>query len=218
MSIPHAGDAAGKTPSWLYIYLSLILTILTLFIFLFTYTEKDPAKVKLFRDNFKKALMIAGRGSQGQQSVVDRGGEDPLKALANRMRSEGMTVKLMEEFVSRQQIRDLAVKAGESGSAVVIPEAVRFGPASTAVPPGATAFLKELGRLLNEVPFVMEIRARASPALPATAADPLELSAQRALALYDFFLALGVDPLKLRAAGYGEGPDRAEFVFKSPEL
>lgn len=218
MSLPHAGDTAGRTPSWLFIYLSLILTILTLFIFLFTYTEKDPAKVKLFRDNFKKALMIAGRGSQGRPSVADHGGEDPLKALANKMRSEGMTVKLMEEFVSTQQIRDLAVKAGESGSVVVIPEAVRFGPASTAVPSDATPFLKELGRLLNEIPFIMEIRARASSALPAGVADPLELSAQRALVLYDFFLAQGVDPLKLKAAGYGEGPDRAEFVFKSPEL
>lgn len=218
MSNPYPDEPLGRTPRWLYIYLAVILKFLTVFIFLFTFTEKDPAKVKLFRDNFKKTLMIAGRGSEGKQALVDTAGADPLKVLANRMKAEGISVRLMEEFVSQQQVRDLAVKAGESGSVVVIPEAVRFEAAGTVIPASSLPFLKNLSVLLAGVPFLMEIRARASPALPATAADPLELSAQRALVLYDFFLAQGVDPLKLKAAGYGAGPDRAEFVFKSPEL
>ncbi len=218
MSIRHADDPPGRNPPWLYVFLSLMLTLLTVFIFLFSFTEKDPAKVKVFRENFRKALMLAGRGREGRPSVVDAGGADPLKVLAGRMKADGLTVRLMEEFVSGQQIRDLAVKAGESGSAVIIPGAVRFASASIEIPPGSRPFLLSLARLLGEIPFVMEIHARASSALPAGVADPLELSAQRAIVLYDFFLAQGVDPLKLKAAGYGEGPDQVEFVFKSPEL
>jgi flagellar motor protein MotB len=225
MSGYHPDEPLGKTPRWLYIYLSVILKFLTVFIFLYTFTEKDLHKVRIFRENFKQSLTLLGRGGPGREAIVDVRGADPLKVLANRMKAQGITVKLVEEFLSLQQIKDLQVRAGESGQAVILPEAVRYAPAVVAVPEASKPFLKSVARLLADIPYLLEINAHSSAALPAGVADPLELSAQRAVAVYNYFVEQGADPQKLKASGYGSdgaeavaGRDRIELVFKSPDL
>jgi flagellar motor protein MotB len=221
-----AAESVPRTPRWLYIYLSVILKFLTVFIFLYTFTEKDLNKVRIFKENFKKGLVLFGSGGGGRESVVEISGADPLESLVNQMKSQGINVRLMTQFLTGPQIKTLQVREGQGGTVVVIPEAIVFSPGSLEIPPGSRPLLERLELLIYNLSYLVEINGYAGSGPAPLAADPLELSARRAMAVYNYFIARGIHPLKLKAGGFGDAfavtgggsPDKVELAFKSPEL
>lgn len=215
-------DEAPGAPHWMPIYFSLMLVLLTLFVFLFSYTEKDPAKVRVFRENFKKSLMLIGTGRGGAEAAHDNPyGGDPLAALVNRMKYEGLNAALTDEFLTLAQIKGLRVRDGQRGAVVVVPQEIAFGPGGSELNTDSRNALTRISFLAAELPYLVEVAGYAGPD---AGGDPLEASARAARRVYEFLLQKGVDPRKLKVAGYGRGGAgdksraRIEIAFKEPEL
>ncbi|NIM16845.1 MAG: hypothetical protein GTO45_33080 [Candidatus Aminicenantes bacterium] len=214
------------SPSWMPLFFSLMLVLLTLFIFLITYAETDKEKIRIFREQFQKSLLLSSEGGRGAQSIVHVGTQqDPLNALINRMKSEGINKKLMDEFLTLKQIKELDVMAGKRGVSVILPEVVVFEPGKNQLTGEAVDYLSVISYLVSELPYLVEIKGYSPGTVPTGYTDALEFSARRAFLVYNFFLSQHIPSLKLKVSGCGDAfagseipQNKVEIIFKSPEL
>jgi len=220
-------DDAATTPQWMPLFISLMLVLLTLFIFLTTFAEGDRRKVERFREYFRESLLLSGgKGVDGAPSITDVGtGVDPLKSLVNRMKSEGINKKLMDDFLTLKEIKDLEVMDGRRGVSIVLPETVGFVPGKNQLKRFSEDFLDSISYLVSELPYMVEIRGYSTSAVPIGYTDALEFSAKRALLVYDYFVNRDIAPVKLKVSGCGDAfedsgvtQDKVEIIFKSVEL
>lgn len=108
-------------------FISLMLVLLTIFIFLTTYTKGSKTKIQKFKEQFRRSLMLPGEGGNGAYSITDLGNPDnPARVLINRMKSKGINKKLMDDFLTLNQIKDMEVRDGERGVSIILPEVVGF--------------------------------------------------------------------------------------------
>jgi len=213
-------------PSWMPLFFSLMLVLLTLFIFLITYAETDKEKIRIFKEQFQESLVLSGEGGRGARSIAGGGTrQDPLQALVNRMKSAGINKKLMDEFLTLSQIKDLEVTGGKRGVAVILPEVVMFEPGKNQLTGKAVDYLAVVSYLVSELPYLVEIKGYSPGAVPPGYTDALEFSARRALLVYNFFLNRHIPALKLKVSGCGDAfagsgipQNKVEIIFKSPEL
>jgi flagellar motor protein MotB len=219
-------EETAASPSWMPLFFSLMLVLLTLFIFLITYAETDKEKIRIFREQFQESLLLSGAQGRGAQSIVQVGTQqDPLHALINRMKSKGINKKLMDEFLTLNQVKDLEVMAGERGVAVILPEVAVFERGKNQLTGKAVDYLFAVSYLVSELPYLVEIKGYSSETIPTGYTDALEFSARRALLVYNFFLSQHIPSLKLKVSGCGDAfagsgipQNKVEIIFKSPEL
>ncbi len=212
-------------PAWLTIFLSLMLVLITLFVFLSTYTEHDKSKIEIFRNHFKQSLVLSGKGQGGKRSIIDNSTVEPLDEILNRIKGEGLSVKLMNEFLNQQKIKELKVKRGERGVVVVLPVSIGFdNNKSVNLNKKILPYLNKIAFLAADLTYLVEIKGYSGNKIPKGIKDELELSSRRALAVYDFFIKKGVNPVKLKVTGCGydnsksENKDRVEIAFKEISL
>lgn len=216
------------SPTWMPLFISLMLVLLTLFIFLTTFVKGDKRKLKDFQEEFRKSLMIPGAGNTGSFSISDTGtGQDPMQRLVNRMRAKGINKKLMDEFLTLQQIKDLVVRDGLRGVAVILPDVVTFEPGDDGLTLSEKSikFLDSISYLVAELPYQIEVKGYSDTSFPSGYKDALEYSARRAAKIYDYFLDKEVAPIKLKVSGCGDAfkdsgvsQNKVEIIFKSAEL
>jgi flagellar motor protein MotB len=219
-------EETATSPSWMPLFFSLMLVLLTLFIFLITYAETDKEKIRIFKEQFQKSLELSGEEGRGAQSIIRGGtGQDPLSALINRMKSEGIDKKLMDEFLTLNQIKELEVMGGKSGVSVILPEVAVFEPGSNRLTGKAVDYLAAVSYLAAELPYLVEIKGFSPGTVPTGYTDALEFSARRALLVYNFFLSQQIPALKLKVSGCGDAfagsgipQNKVEIIFKSPGL
>jgi flagellar motor protein MotB len=219
-------EETAASPSWMPLFFSLMLVLLTLFIFLITYAETDKEKIRIFREQFQESLLLSGAQGRGARSIVHVGTQqDPLNALINRMKSEGINKKLMDEFLTLKQIKDLEVMAGKTGVSVILPEVAVFEPGKNQLTGKAVDYLAAVSYLVSELPYLVEIKGFSPGTVPTGYIDALEFSARRALLVYNFFLSQHIPSLKLKVSGCGDAfagseipQNKVEIIFKSPEL
>lgn len=212
-------------PAWLTMFLSLMLVLITLFVFLSTYTEHDKSKIEIFRNHFKQSLVLSGKGQGGKRSIIDNSTIEPLKEILNRMKGEGLSVKLMNEFLNQQQIKELKVKRGERGVVIVLPKSIGFdNNKSLSLNKKILPYLNKIAYLASDLTYLVEIKGYSDNKIPKGIKDELELSSRRALAVYDYFIKKGVNPIKLKVSGCGydnsesKNKDRVEIAFKEITL
>ncbi|MCP5053902.1 MAG: hypothetical protein GY940_42435 [bacterium] len=215
-------------PQWLTLFVSLMLVLLTLFIFLTTFIKDDKRKIQIFKEEFKKSLMMTGKGNQGVFSITDMGTQDdPVQRLVNRMKSKGINKKLMDDFLTLNQIKDLEVRDGQKGISIILPEVVTFekGADGLALNETSKGFLSSISFLVKELPYLVEIKGYSTGQVPKAYTDPLEFSARRAHGVYGYFLRQNVAAVKMKVSGCGDAfegsetpQDKVEIIFKSVEL
>ena len=211
-------------PAWLTMFLSLMLVLITLFVFLTTYTEHNKSKIEIFKNHFKQSLVLIGKGQGGKKSIVDNSEIDPLKEILNRMKSEGLSVKLMKEFLNQQQIKELDVKQGRNGIVIVLPKTIGFSDNSFNLNKKVLSYLNKIAYLASDLPYLVEIRGYSGNVLPKGVKDEFELSLKRALEVYKYFINKGINPVKLKVSGCGidnsdnKNKDRVEIIFKEISL
>ncbi len=232
MTIKDYFDEKEKENSqytWMPVFIALMMVLLTLFIFLSTFTESDKEKVKIFKAQYKKSTMMRGKGGMGAETVVDAGiPDDPLQALINRMKSGKITKKLMDDFLTLNQIKELQVKDGKRGVCLILPDVVGFEPGNNRLTDKAQKYLFDISYLVAALPYTVEIKGYSSEKIPPGYIDTLEFSARRSFMVYEYFLSQNVNPIKLKVSGCGDivSPDsgnktpmdKVEIIFKSPEL
>ena len=94
-------------------------------------------------------------------------------------------------------------KGGEAQ--IFIEGKVVFDTGKAVIRPGSEKHLKTLLQFVNEHPEVSRLRIEGHTDARASEDKNLELSAQRALAVANWLVDNGVDPIRLIAVGFGEG-------------
>lgn len=219
-------DTPGTRPAWMPMFISLMLVLLTIFIFLITYTKGSQTKVQKFKEQFRRSLMLTGKGGAGIHSITDMGTQyNPARALINRMKSKGINKKLMDEFLTLSQIKDMEVRDGQRGVSIILPEVVGFVPGKNQLTDQAVRFLDMVVILADELPYLVEIKGYSTETIPPGYADPLEFSAKRATLVYNYFINKEVEPVKLKVSGCGDAfkdsdvpQDKVELIFKTEDL
>lgn len=214
------------SPPWMPLFLSLMLVLLTLFIFLTTFAEKDKAKIEAFKKHFRESLLMPEKERKGTPSIIDLGGPvEPVRAIVNRMKSEGINKKLMDDFLTLNEIMDLQVMDGTRGVAVILPEVATFEEGKKDLSRKSRRFLNGIAYLVSELPYLVEIKGYATSRVPAGFTDALEFSARRAAEVYNYFLEKDIPPVKLKVSGCGDAfegsgvpQDKVEIIFKEAEL
>lgn len=213
-------------PPWMTMFISLMLVLLTLFIFLVTFTEMDKSKVEFFKQFFRESMLMPELNREGRMSITDLGTPvEPVKAIINRMKSNGINKKLMDDFLTLNQIKDFDVVDGKRGVVVVLPEVAIFEQDKSNLTRQSRQYLSSISFLVSQLPYLVEVKGYASQTVPLGYTDALEFSARRASVVYDYFLQEGVAPVKLKVSGCGDAfgqssvsQDKVEIVFKEAEL
>lgn len=214
------------SPPWMPLFLSLMLVLLTLFIFFTTFAEKDKTKIETFKKLFRQNLLMPGKDRKGALSIFDLGGPvEPVRTIVNRMKSHGINKKLMDDFLTLNQIMDLQVMDGTRGVAVILPDVATFEEGKTDLTLKARRFLNGIAYLVSELPYLVEIRGYAPSRVPPGFTDALEFSARRATNVYRYFLEKDIPPVKLKVSGCGDAfedsgvpQDKVEIIFKEADL
>lgn len=213
---------------WMPMFISLGLVLLTLFIFLTTFAEKDKVKIDIFKRSFKESISLPEENRRGSRFGPDMDmGEntEPIRNIVNRMKSSGINKKLMDEFLTLNQVKDLEVMEGNKGVCVILPEVVTFQEGKKELTDRAKGFLSRITYLVSELPYQVEIKGYAASKITPGFRDPLEFSAKRAAEVYNYFLAKEITPEKLKVSGCGDAfansrksQDKVEIIFKEAEL
>ncbi|MCX6580515.1 MAG: OmpA family protein [Candidatus Aminicenantes bacterium] len=213
---------------WMPLFISLGLVLLTLFIFLTTFAEKDKVKIDIFKRSFKAHLLMPEENRRGGRAGLetDMGqNTEPIRNIVNRMKSRGINKKLMDEFLTLNQVKDLEVIEGLKGVCVILPEVVTFREGKKELSQRAKGFLSRIAYLVYELPYLVEIKGYAAAKITPGFRDPLEFSAKRAAEVYNYFLAKEITPEKLKVSGCGDAfangrkpQDKVEIIFKEAEL
>lgn len=213
---------------WMPLFISLGLVLLTLFIFLTTFAEKDKVKIDIFKRSFKEHLSMPEESPKGSRFGPEWDiGEntEPIRNIVNRMKSRGINKKLMDEFLTLTQVKDLEVMEGNKGVCVILPEVVTFQEGKKELSERAESFLSRIAYLVSELPYLVEIKGYAAAKNIPGFRDPLEFSAKRAVEVYHYFLAKEINPEKLKVSGCGDAfadsrksQDKVEIIFKEAEL
>jgi flagellar motor protein MotB len=221
-----AHDTAGTRPAWMPVFIALMLALLTIFVFLATFTKGSKTKIQMFKEHFRRCLMLSGKGGRGAYSITDLGtAGNPAQVLINRMMSKGINKKLMDDFLTLNQIKDMEVRDGKRGVSIIVPEVVGFVPGKNQLTDQAVEFLDTVVILADALPYLVEIKGYAAGSVPVGYSDPLEFSAKRAALVYNYFIDRNVDPVKLKVTGCGDafkdsevGQDKVELIFKTEDL
>jgi flagellar motor protein MotB len=221
-----ADETPGTHPVWMPMFVALMMVLLTIFIFLTTHTKGTKTKIQMFKEQFRKSLMLSGKGGYGAYSITDLGTPDnPARVLINRMKSKGINKKLMDDFLTLNQIKDMEVRDGKRGVCIILPEVVGFVPGKNQLTDQAVEYLDKVAILAAELPYLVEIKGYAAGAVPAGYSDPLEFSAKRAALVFNYFIDRNVNPVKLKVSGCGDAfkdsdvpQDKVELIFKTEDL
>jgi len=223
MKIYYDLNEASEFKSQRTLLLSLMLILLSLFIFLTSFTESDKKKIKIFKKNFNKSIMFSGKGNIGKESITEFGDNgDPLSNILKKMKSENINVKLTVKYLTLKNIKDMKVYKGKNGLVLVLPETIMFRKRGNSLDFTAKKYLSKILFLVKDLPYEVEIRGYSSgKGLNNDYKRILKDSANKAMAVYEFFIGNGVAPEKLFVSGYGKltdpnrlFSDRVEILFK----
>jgi chemotaxis protein MotB len=180
---------------WLIIFSDITTNLMLFFLMLFAMTRMTVAE---------KQMLVAGMES----TVVNRAAREQaeLERQAKKQREED-AIKRLQQAVSEGRL------AGKAGVAVtdktvniaLNPESF-FSIGSAKLNPGTVSVLQDLVGLIESFPndIIIEGHTDPTPVRGGAYRSNWELSIARAVGVVNFFIAAGLDPKQLVAAGYGE--------------
>ncbi len=218
-----SGENSANETGWLPLFISLMLVLLTFLVFLVTYSEPDPEKAESFRGEFRRRLIVNREGPGGPLPAASQAVADPLQLVVTRLKSEGLSVRLIDEFLTLSLVRDLMVSEIKSGVAVTLPEVLLFAGNGRELTRNSRRLMERFAFLAAELPYLVEIKTFMRVTAAGNELAGLEEGGRRSLGLYREMLARGVAPEKLKASAFllvpaDSGAARVEIEFKEPEL
>jgi chemotaxis protein MotB len=208
---------------WLVSYADFITLLFAFFVVMYSISQVNEAKYRVLSDSLvnafnnaptstTKASSATRADSKGQassiQAVVVRK-SDPAMEAKQRQQAEKMKkiakniLKVMEALMKNGHVK---VSQSIHGIAIEINASLLFASGQASLEASSIMALKEVGKVLAEVPNDIQVEGFTDTTPINTLAFPSnwELSSARASSVVRLFAESGVPPERLVAVGYGE--------------
>jgi chemotaxis protein MotB len=208
---------------WLVSYADFITLLFAFFVVMYSISQVNESKYRVLSDSLVNAFSNAPTSttkvsaamradSKGQassvQAVVVRKNDPALEAKqkqqAEKMKKIAKNIlKVMESLMKNGQVK---VSQSVHGIAIEINASLLFASGQANLEAGSIMALKEVGKVLAEVPNDIQVEGFTDDTPINTVAFPSnwELSSARASSVVRLFAENGVSPERLVAVGYGE--------------
>ncbi len=202
-----------NTNAWITTYTDLMTLLLTFFVLLMTISTIDANRKR----EALNSLIGAFGFKPGAHSVL--GKETGVNVTLG-------SAPMVKEEVDFEQLRNVAFKNGLDADVrirrekeriiITLSKRVLFDRDSTTIKPASTKFLTEIGHIIKGVPGLIELRGFADGTEVILARDPVKramyLSAERAMAVYNFFRNDARIPMKKMVAhGFGYRQEKKDI-------
>lgn len=231
-------------PAWMATFGDLMSLLLTFFVLLMSFASMDSqrfaAVVGSMRDAFGVQRVHPGHLESLSTSLVrlsDTESTPYMRVIDVPSRlaehDQSRVARIQMSLQERKLERVVQVEATKDGVVVRVPGELLFDPGSADMRPAAIVLMREIAELIEEVPgdVVVAGHTDASPAGSGGFKSNWGLSSARAVAALVHLVDVeNVDPMRLRATGFGStrsleagnpaSERRVEFVFlrERPEL
>ncbi len=195
---------------WLTLYISMILIVLTFFISLSAYSIRTFKKMKKFQRSYSKSLIFSKGKSRGKISITNFGDGDKLALIINNLREKGLSREKMDEYLKTSELIDLGIRSGNDGYTLIVPTKVLFIN-QTKIDPKSYLYLTKIGYLIKFLPYYAFIEGYVLTG-EQVKGNRWEIAAKRALSVYDFFRAMGVDKRKMVVAGFFQNESEDSYL------
>lgn len=208
---------------WLVSYADFITLLFAFFVVMYSISQVNESKYRVLSDSLVNAFSNAptsttkvsaamradskGQASSVQAVVVRK--NDPALEAKQKQQAEKMKriakniLKVMESLMKNGQVK---VSQSVHGIAIEINASLLFASGQANLEAGSIMALKEVGKVLAEVPNDIQVEGFTDDTPINTVAFPSnwELSSARASSVVRLFAESGVSPERLVAVGYGE--------------
>ncbi|GFM36357.1 OmpA/MotB family protein [Desulfovibrio psychrotolerans] len=201
----------GGTPAWLITFSDLVTLLLTFFVLLLSMASMDRVMLSQMSPFQSRAEIISHQGSgkvPTRVTVLLKLLEDTQMALNKPERIKDL---LFPDDVLPPDIdvstldRNLRILEHPEGLAIVLTDSLLFPSGSYTLNPAAEKLLEQVGMMLQYTTADCNIAGHTDN-MPSAPLDNYALSGMRAMAVLDYFLALGIAPQRFSVSGYG--PDK----------
>lgn len=200
------GGVAGD--AWLVTFGDLVTLLLTFFVLLLSMSSMDKSvltKITFFSDDLGQlSVRSAGRIPQRIKMII-QALEKPWEILEKKERLKDMLFPddVIPPEISRSTLMEnLDVMQRPEGVALVLTDELLFPPGEATLTPAAKQLLTVVGEVMGYMEAPVNI-AGYSDAVGGRAEANYVLSGERALAVLQHFLELGVPDERFSVSGYG---------------
>ena len=244
----------AKTPAWVPLFTSLMIILLTFFILLNNYAEMDEHRVRRvltsihetfgFFPKGKQSLPLVGSIDSNIVATIEKEKKEPEKGdededgdgdgegAGGKGREE--LVAAIQEMMDEKDLEGIEIKVKWQEVVVTLKDQIFFDSGSDRIHPAVISVIEDLGDLVMEFPYRIEIRGHADsrPIRSGRFRSNWELSVARAMSVLKVLAEKKmIPPERLQAAGFGEyspvatnatelgraANRRVEIVFLLPE-
>lgn len=207
-------EEAPNTNAWITTYTDLMTLLLTFFVLLISLSTIDANRKR----EALNSLIGAFGFKPGAQSVLGKeNGMNVTMGTAPMVKEKVDFERLQNVAFQNGLDADVEVKREQEKIIINLSKRVLFERGSTRIRPESMKFLAEVGKVLKGVPGLIELRGFADEAEVIFDANPMkramDLSAERAMAVYGYFKAENRIPMKKMVAhgfGYRKGEKELE--------
>lgn len=197
-------EEAPNTNSWIATYTDLMTLLLTFFVLLLSMSVRDNVRVRKALDSLTGAfgLLPGGRSPIGIKKGIDVRGPAPPMRPSKPINLEMLRQKMVRNNLSS----DIQLLKQKQKLVIRIDQRVLFLPNSTILNPKIYDYLTTLAEYLKQSHGDIAVRGYTDPYEgldhPHWASYSWQLSTERAMAVYNFFLKQGISYRRMSAHGY----------------
>lgn len=212
----------GKKPEWLMTYADMVTLLFTFFVLLFSMSSMDSntiSRISMGDSGFSFPSPLSGDAPLTRAKQVDSLLKDKGEIQHNLATIKSLLFPEAEhplEINEEEWEGNIEILESDDGVVIVLSGGILFKPGSAALGTGARKLLGSLSPVIQHIPLDINISGyTAASEIPRTPGVADELSAKRAYAVLELFLADGQQPVRFSLSGYGA--DRPRYAKRASE-
>ncbi len=193
--MPHIEKRKEIGNIWLIIFSDITTNLMLFFLMLFAMTRMTTAEQR---------MVVAGMESTVVNSATRE--QQELERQAKKQREEDAIKRLEQAAAEGPLAGKASVSVTDKAVKIALNPESFFSIGSAQLNPGTVSVLRDLISLIESFPndIIVEGHTDPTPVRGGAYRSNWELSVARAVGVVNFFIASGLNPKQLVAAGYGE--------------
>jgi len=190
---------------WLVSYADFVTLLFAFFVSLYAISVVDKGKAQSLVESLRKSFRDTAHSGD---LVIDHG-ERPALPSDGSAPSEQMRLDLLGDRIREIQQQPgfengLRVRSTEEGLVISLADSLFFKPGGAEIPPEVEPVLREVARLLSEIPNHVRVEGHTDEKPIVTTQFPSNwhLSAIRAVEIVRYFESVGIQRFRLSASGF----------------